>query len=87
MFKSTKWEYEKETRLALSLSNEIANKYDINFILVPISADNIDSLKILFDPLMSEELKMCIKLGVSEYYQKWGIKYSFDNSELSGMIR
>lgn len=87
MFKSTKWEYEKETRLALSLSNEIASKYDINFILVPISADNIDSLKIRFDPWMSEELKMCIKLGVSEYLQKWGVKYSFDNSELSGMIR
>ena len=87
-FKSSIWDYERETRMVLYfLDEDKAKELDADYLLLPINTNYIDKVEVRFDPWMSEELKRCLELGLDEYASKWGIRIIFANSELVNRIK
>lgn len=87
LYKSEYWGFETETRLVLHVLSEDFENYDTDFMLVPINISALDHMEIRFDPWMSEEMKLCLKLTVNEFVKDWGIKIDYSNSDLTGKIR
>lgn len=86
-YKTTIWDYEKETRMVLYLMDEDkARALDSDYLLVPLNTDYIDRIEVRFDPWMSKEMKRCVELGVDEYSKRWKVNVTFADSALRNRI-
>lgn len=88
--KRKEWEYEKESRLIITLSaiHDGVTAPLEDYILVPIKFDCIKKLVVTFNPWMSEELKKEIEeFVISKIPELNPEKIDFKNSVLTGEIK
>lgn len=83
--KTTAWDYEEETRILMFTVKYVNNDTPshIDFLL---DYSQIKSIKIVFDPWMSSEMKKSIELTVKHYMKDYPNLVCFENSELEGKI-
>lgn len=86
--KRREWKYEHECRMIATLRTTRNNVTapDINYILVPIKLDHIQTLKITFNPWMDGGVKQEIKEFVSSIAGLQGKRIVYENSVLTGEI-
>lgn len=94
LVKDEAWSYEKETRFVAilrtakgSLDDESSwvEIPDYQFLLVPITFDNLLEMEITFSPWMTDAIKDVIKICVKQYIPE--VKVVFKESKFRGKIR
>ncbi len=86
MKKNEVWSYEDETRIMMFTAKHI-NEDMPRYIDFNLDFNIVRSIKIVFDPWMSEEIKQSVKLTTQYYMKDKADILHYDNSELEGKIR
>lgn len=88
MLKDTAWTFEEETRLTVILRTTKDNISipNINFLLIPIDFEVLDSISITFSPWMSDELKCMVKKSIQHYLSNFSSKFIYNDSRFEGSI-
>lgn len=75
--KDEAWDYEKESRMVafLRTTRDNIDIPDYDYLLVPISFQNVLKIIVTFSPWMSVEIKDCIRLAVNKHLKDYNILF------------
>lgn len=85
--KKTAWEYENETRIIGYFripDGSYVEMQNLDFILIPITFQNLDSISITFSPWMSEEIKDAIQNFINDKLTECRVEWG--DSIFTGVI-